>query len=287
MVVYGVNQLANNPSREDGIDIAIPTNWYKIILNSLGQLSSDAQISFLKILYKHQNQNYHMVRCEHSYLISAEWSAAMNNKPYSKPPTENAPIAKPRPTDARGEILQHAKALFRQKGFSAVSMNDLVASVGLTKPTIYYHFKDKETLFTEVVIEMMRHGHELFSAGIKRCKDSRERLNKLAEGYFRFSPASLSTLVRDASEHLSEQHLKKVMEAHRFYLLKPIEDIFAEGIQAGEISAQENAETLSVYFISWIDAMTTLKAAYEGRAFDAKGCAATMVGIFWDGIAAR
>lgn len=201
--------------------------------------------------------------------------------------SESPSSGRPKPQDARGEILQHAKLLFRQKGFSAVSMNDLVASVGLTKPTIYYHFTDKETLFAEVVVEMMRHGNELFSAGIKRCKGSREKLAKLAEGYFRFSPASLSTLVRDASEHLSEPHLKKVMEAHRFYLLKPIESVFEEGIQADEIQHNENAETLAFYFISWIDAMTTLKMAYEGRPFEARDCALQMITIFLDGIATQ
>lgn len=198
--------------------------------------------------------------------------------PLSKP-------AKSKAKDARTAILQQAKLLFRQKGFSAVSMNDLVAAVGLTKPTIYYHFSDKETLFAEVVVEMMRHGHELFSAGIKRCKTTQEKLTRLAEGYFRFSPTSLSTMVRDCAEQLSETHLKKVMEAHRFYLLSPIQAILAQGVEDGTIGASENPETLALYFISWIDAMTMLKTSSEGRHFDAKGSAENMVRIFLNGVA--
>lgn len=196
---------------------------------------------------------------------------------------------KPRKTkhsNAREEILQHAKQLFRQKGFTAVSMNDLVESVGLTKPTIYYHFSDKETLFTEVLIEMMRHGNELFSAGINRCKTTREKLSRLSEGYMRFSPTSLSTLVRDACEHLSEQHIKKVMEAHRFYLVAPITAIFEEGMKEQEIETGD-AEQLALFFISWIDAMTTFKAAYEGRPFDTKATATRMIDIYLNGIGCR
>ncbi|MCE3235135.1 MAG: transcriptional regulator, TetR family [Vampirovibrio sp.] len=188
-----------------------------------------------------------------------------------------------KPSQAREDILSHAKLLFRQKGFTAVSMNDLVESVGLTKPTIYYHFSDKETLFTEVLIEMMRHGNELFTAGINRCKTTREKLARLSEGYMRFSPTSLSTMIRDAGENLSEPHVKKVMEAHRFYLLTPITAIFEEGIRNREIQAG-NAEEFALFFISWIDAMTTLKAAYEGRPFDAKGTSGKMVEIYLDGI---
>ena len=203
--------------------------------------------------------------------------------------TQTDPTAKPanprvKVQDARGEILQQAKLLFRQKGYSAVSMNDLVAAAKLTKPTIYYHFTDKETLFTEVALEMMRHGNELFMAGIKRSKGTREKLGKLAEGFFRFSPTSLNTLVRDASEHLSEPHLKRMMEAHRFYLVQPLAGIFQEGIDSGEIRAGENPETMAFFFLSWIDAMSTLGVAHQGRPYNTRNCAAQMINIFLDGI---
>jgi AcrR family transcriptional regulator len=197
------------------------------------------------------------------------------------PSSSKLPTGKP---NARAEILQQAKLLFREKGFSSVSMNELVNVVGLTKPTIYYHFTDKETLFCEVLIEMMRHGSEMLVAGIKRSKNCREKLCKLAEGYFRFSPTSLSAMIRDSSQHLTQAHLKKVMEAHRFYLLKPVESVFTEGIQTGEIKPTENAETLAFYFISWIDTLTTLKSAYEGRAFETRQSAETMVTIFLHGV---
>ncbi len=199
-------------------------------------------------------------------------------------PSQKVTAPRPKVQDAKGEILEHAKRLFRQKGFSAVSMNDLVEAVKLTKPTIYYHFTDKENLFAEVAIEMMRHGNERFMAGIKRCKNTREKLTRLAEGYFRFSPTSLNTLVRDASEHLNETHLKRVMEAHRFYLLQPLSGVFEEGIANGEINAQENPERLAFFFMSWIDAMTTLTVAHQGRSFDTKDCATQMIGIFMDGV---
>jgi AcrR family transcriptional regulator len=197
----------------------------------------------------------------------------------------NLALEKPKPTDARAEILLQAKLLFREKGFSSVSMNELVSAVGLTKPTIYYHFSDKETLFCEALIEMMRHGNELLSDGMKRSKDCRDQLCKLAEGYFRFCPTSLSAMIRDSSQHLTEAHLKKVMEAHRFYLLKPVESVFTAGMQTGEIKQTENVEMLAFYFISWLDTLTTLKSAYEGRAFETRQSAESMVAIFLHGVA--
>jgi hypothetical protein len=69
----------------------------------------------------------------------------------------------------RHKILLQAKLLFGQKGYCAVSMNDLVTSIGISKPTVYYHFMDKETLFTETIVDMLRHGQELFGKNCIIC----------------------------------------------------------------------------------------------------------------------
>lgn len=48
-------------------------------------------------------------------------------------------------------ILQTAGEEFAKYGFDAVSMNDLVKKLDINKATIYYHFKDKRTLYHEVI----------------------------------------------------------------------------------------------------------------------------------------
>ena len=49
-----------------------------------------------------------------------------------------------RPT--RQRILDAAYALFRRKGFTRVSMDDIAGTAALTKRTLYYHFKSKSSL---------------------------------------------------------------------------------------------------------------------------------------------
>ncbi len=189
--------------------------------------------------------------------------------------------------DARSRILAEAKRLFRQKGFASVSMNDIVEAAGFKKPTIYHYFQDKESLFAEVLIEMMRHGHQLFSGSLTRGKVSlQERLCRLAEGYFRFSPSSLSTMLRDTAENLGPLQQKRVLEAHQYYLVKPFENLFAEGMAQGEIRA-DDPQQLAMVFISLIDSMTTFNTAYLGRDFDAHAHALKMTRIFMDGVRAH
>ncbi|PLX37050.1 MAG: hypothetical protein C0606_11060 [Hyphomicrobiales bacterium] len=67
--------------------------------------------------------------------------------------TANTAIRKQTGTqkDRRAAILDVAAELFARDGFSAVSMRDLAREVGLTPAALYYHFPDKETLYTEVL----------------------------------------------------------------------------------------------------------------------------------------
>lgn len=51
----------------------------------------------------------------------------------------------------RRRILDAAYALFRRKGFTRVSMDDIASAASLTKRTLYYHFKSKDTLLADVL----------------------------------------------------------------------------------------------------------------------------------------
>lgn len=50
-------------------------------------------------------------------------------------------------------ILEAAKNLFPEHGFDGTSMDAIAAKAGVSKLTVYSHFTDKETLFTEAVRE--------------------------------------------------------------------------------------------------------------------------------------
>lgn len=58
----------------------------------------------------------------------------------------------PRPASlTRQRILDAAYGLFRRRGFSRVSMDDIAASARLTKRTLYHHFTSKDRLLAEVL----------------------------------------------------------------------------------------------------------------------------------------
>ena len=48
-------------------------------------------------------------------------------------------------------ILDTSLMLFSQRGFSAVSIRDICAEVGIKESSVYYHFKNKEAILDELV----------------------------------------------------------------------------------------------------------------------------------------
>jgi TetR/AcrR family transcriptional repressor of mexJK operon len=69
--------------------------------------------------------------------------------------TEKSPIpsgpGRPKDPAKREAILMAAKVLFLSNGYEGSSMDAIAAEAGVSKLTLYSHFKDKEALFGEAV----------------------------------------------------------------------------------------------------------------------------------------
>lgn len=54
---------------------------------------------------------------------------------------------------SRERIRQAAITLFAEKGFSATATREICERARVTKPVLYYHFKNKENLYREILLE--------------------------------------------------------------------------------------------------------------------------------------
>lgn len=59
---------------------------------------------------------------------------------------------KERSDSMRTRLIQTARNLFVQNGFTATATPDIVARAGVTRGALYHHFRDKEDLFAAVVL---------------------------------------------------------------------------------------------------------------------------------------
>ena len=58
--------------------------------------------------------------------------------------------------DNTERIFREAWELFQARGYRGASMDELCRRCGITKPTLYYYFKDKETLYLHVVLRQLQ-----------------------------------------------------------------------------------------------------------------------------------
>jgi AcrR family transcriptional regulator len=63
-------------------------------------------------------------------------------------------------THSKNRIKDKAHDLMNNLGVRSVSMDDIAASLGMSKKTIYQFFEDKETLVSEIITEKIDHNQQ-------------------------------------------------------------------------------------------------------------------------------
>ena len=83
------------------------------------------------------------------------------------------------PTPRRGgntreRILDAAEASVLEKGFAATSIDELIASVGITKSGFFYHFRDKGELAKALLVRYIGRENDLFRDLFRRADELNE-----------------------------------------------------------------------------------------------------------------
>lgn len=189
-------------------------------------------------------------------LFDSSDTTALKRRPGRPRLSEQAPDA----LETRDKIIYDAKKLFMQRGYSAISISHIVEAVGVTKPTLYYYFPDKEHLYTAVLTSMIETGSPHFSCVLDDPNLSlAKKLETITKGYLEFSGTSVNMLLRDAAEYLNPQNARIVQDCYYTHVLKPFTDMFENGIKNGEACEKLCPQTLSLLFLSQLDAFYVLK----------------------------
>ncbi|NQX84520.1 MAG: TetR/AcrR family transcriptional regulator [Flavobacteriaceae bacterium] len=68
----------------------------------------------------------------------------------------------------KDEIIQTAALLFKEKGYSAVTMRDIAKAVGVRAASLYNHIKSKQEILSEIIIALA----EQFTCGMNVIQDA-------------------------------------------------------------------------------------------------------------------
>ncbi|MDB6029056.1 MAG: transcriptional regulator, TetR family [Verrucomicrobiales bacterium] len=86
----------------------------------------------------------------------------------------------------REAILKVALRQFADQGYAATSVQDIVDAAKVTKPTLYYYFKNKAALYQALVDRANEERQRVIEEGIKRGRSLEEKLVEIMAGLFEF-----------------------------------------------------------------------------------------------------
>ncbi len=163
--------------------------------------------------------------------------------------TPKAAPGRPKDLEKRAAILEAAKRLFPAHGFEGTSMDAIAAEAGVSKLTVYSHFKDKETLFFETVSvkceEQMPHA--IFE--IKRGAPLREQLTQIGRAFFRLVTShEAMALHRLMTTQPSEKLAKLFWEAGPRRCQSELSSFFRAEAEEGAIDMPDPDRSASHFF---------------------------------------
>ncbi|GAA4240511.1 MULTISPECIES: TetR/AcrR family transcriptional regulator [Winogradskyella] len=133
------------------------------------------------------------------------------------------------------EILRVAAKLFKEKGYSAVTMRDLAKAIGIKAASLYNHINSKQDILNKIIISLA----EEFTEGMTSIQSSDasciEKLKKIIELHVRISSQNIYGM---ASLNNDWMHLEDKLNYYQKLRIDYENDfraILKEGIASGEI----------------------------------------------------
>ena len=153
------------------------------------------------------------------------------------------------------EIIQTAAELFKEKGYSAVTMRDLAASMGIKAASLYNHISSKQHILRDIIIsiaEEFTEGMNLIQSSDNSTIDKLKDIITLHVDITSRNTSGMASLNNDWM-HLEEQ-LDYYLELRNNYE-DNFRDIIKKGIELGDLK-NENPDTIL------FSILTTLRSLY-------------------------
>ncbi len=133
------------------------------------------------------------------------------------------------------KIFETSMKLFAEKGYDATSIEEITATVGVAKGTLYYHFSSKEEIFNFLVEEGVKLLKNSITIKTEKLENSIDKIKaivlielKVLVKYENFMTIILSQIWGTGER-------SNICKKHVFEYIAQIQEIVEEGIKKGEI----------------------------------------------------
>ena len=143
-------------------------------------------------------------------------------------------------SSTRERLLQAADRLWGERGVHGASLDDIARDAAVTKPTVYYYFPDKSSLFTAVVCSVLEEHGSGLRAAARHGARARERLVS-SLSFLVSARCSGPRLLRDGGVTLTADQTSQARGAFFRHFFSPLQQILDEGVDSGELRQLDTA----------------------------------------------
>lgn len=182
-------------------------------------------------------------------------------------------------SERREQLVQVGRKLFATKGFEAVSVEEIAAKAGVSKPVVYEHFGGKEGLYAVIVDREVTALMDII-AGSMQGEDPRAILENAALAmltYIESSTDGFRILVRDSPPGMAKGSFAST-----------IQDIAdkVEGLLASQFGGRGYPKKLAPMYAQMLVGMVSLTGQWwvDVRKPRKEEVAAHLVNLAWNGL---
>lgn len=139
----------------------------------------------------------------------------------------------------REALLLAAVQMFNERGFPATSLDDVAASLNVTKPVIYRYLGSKD----QVLLECLRRGLEQLQDAVESARlidgRGRDRLKLFLRRYAEVSSHGFGMCVHRTSDHELSEESRKQFRAMKREIDRAMRRLIEEGVADGSIHAPD------------------------------------------------
>jgi len=190
--------------------------------------------------------------------------------------------------DKKQRIMEVAARLFADKGFDGVSVREIAEEADVTKPVIYYYFKNKQDLFQSLLDTAFAHVSTMHEEIYREDRPVGEKLRMLIRGHFQFcqeNPDVVKLLFDDMRERISDKSLdSKSQDLTHKNRFRRISEFIRDGQQQGVFREGVDAVKVGMLFIGTTN-MFILYQLHSDKNVISSAVADELVDIILHGIA--
>ena len=179
-------------------------------------------------------------------------------------------------------ILEEAATLFREKGYSATTMRDIAAKVGVEAASLYNHIKSKEQILAKICFSLADTYITKMNLIVATEDSPINKIKELLLLHLEINAMSspLASVMNDEWRHLSEPERSEFLNQRRNY-----ENHFLAIIEKGIKDGSVVVADAKVALYTMLSSIRWLQHWYHAnRDMDVEAIKKTIIGLLMNGI---